>query len=183
MCEHVRHSGVIPVSFWWLVNAALPVSESNLSFISVLVSSRLGHTSTHTLLFYIHSASLAILPCVCVCVKLVPVPVCINLHYGITCIKSLEGERKGRTTRRELCIYLSMQITHCGCLPTFLPLSGFSWPWAAKPHVLITAPVIADCKSHIIKLIVRSSHRLTHIKAVVKFLINALFRPCNRLCS
>lgn len=66
-----------------------------------------------------------------------------------------------------------MLVTHYECLSGFYPHTVqvqlvFS-SWATK---LITASVLADCRSHVVKLIVLSSDWLMHIKAVVKFLIN-----------
>lgn len=76
---------------------------------------------------------------------------------------------------------------HCGCLPTFLPLSGlscsFSW-LDDKTTCPYNGPVMADCNSsYVIELIVPDSLWRWHTQAVVKFLIKALFWPCHCLSA
>lgn len=126
MCAY-GHSGVIPVSFWWLVNAALPVSESNLSFISVLVSSRLGHTSTHTLLFYIHSASLAILPCVCV-LNLFPCQCALISITESRVLRVWRGREKGGQPGESYASISACRSHIAGVSPPFYPCPASAGP-------------------------------------------------------
>ena len=120
-----------------------PVSESAPSFISVLISFPAQDTPQHTLycfrisLPFSPSYPLCVCMCVCMCVC-VCVCVCVlNLSQCQCALISITGSRvlgvwrgeKGEDNQERALRppprLLFMQITQCGCPPTFSPLSGF----------------------------------------------------------
>lgn len=140
-------------------------------------------TSLHTLMIYIQILSAFFSPSCPVCVFLWNLSPCQRALISIIESRVLRVCRGGKKRedkwgRALLCFHAAHTSwvptpTFCPCAVQFQPLlSG-----------LIMAAVIADCESHVIKLIVFCYDWVAHVKVDVKFKRNAHCRLSKRMCS
>lgn len=159
------HSGVIPVSVWCSIS--LFPNLLHLSSLSSFLSPHRTPLNTHSIVLESLCLSHHHTLCICVCV--------LNLSHCQCALISITGSRvlgvwrgeKGEDNQERalrpppplLAFHADHTVRVSPHLFTLVRLRPLLPGRAAEPHVLIMPPppVIADCKSHIIKLMALSS--------------------------